>query len=264
MNSSRLAIFVVSVAMCAIAATGCQVPDESLGLETIAIDANAGNTQLDVLSPATADMQAPAAPIASDPRPPRDSSCAVKTRNEQRTLSNGDCNSPGTTPTTALTTAPTAAPTTAPTTAPATAPTTAPVESGGGSFQGNNTVDVVAPTPETGSSPEAISSNLLNALRTDRGLGSLARDAEMDRFAREWSQEMASTQDFKHSDGPYGENIAYIGNTRMSAEDAAARFHDMWVNSPGHFRNMTNARYTKIGVGIVLGSDGWYGTHVFS
>jgi len=126
-----------------------------------------------------------------------------------------------------------------------------------------DTVDVNT-EPASNSGPETKSSDLLNTLRNGRGLSPLARNAEMDRFAREWSQQMASTQDFKHSDGPYGENIAYIGNTRMTADEAAERFHNMWVNSPGHYQNMTGSRYTEIGVGIVLGSDGWYGTHVFS
>ena len=39
--------------------------------------------------------------------------------------------------------------------------------------------------------------------------------------------------------------------------------HDLWVNSPGHYANMTRASYTEVGVGFWSGPGGWYATHVF-
>ncbi len=41
--------------------------------------------------------------------------------------------------------------------------------------------------------------------------------------------------------------------------------HDLWINSPGHYNNMTRANYELIGVGFWRSdSGGWHATHVFS
>jgi uncharacterized protein YkwD len=104
---------------------------------------------------------------------------------------------------------------------------------------------------------------LLGELRASLQLSALARDPEMDSFARAWSQHMAETGDFAHSDGPYGENIAFTSNRSLGAEEAAALFHQLWVDSPGHYRNMTNDRFARAGVGLYRTDRGWYGTHVF-
>ncbi len=104
---------------------------------------------------------------------------------------------------------------------------------------------------------------LLNELRVSLGLTPLVRDTTMDEFARSWSAEMGSTGNFEHSDAPYGENIAFASDTSQSGVWAAETFNTNWIDSPGHYANMTNANYTTIGVGIVLTDNGWYGTHVF-
>ena len=74
---------------------------------------------------------------------------------------------------------------------------------------------------------------------------------------------MAQTRDFKHSNGPYGENIVWTSNRSISADAVAKQFHQLWVDSPGHYRNMTSDRYTQFGVGFFVNENGWYGTHVF-
>ena len=326
MKSSRLPYLAISAAIFALVATGCQVSDEVLSLETVAMEAEATNgtgamatpatvsppvnalapaastndppaanpspaqpSQVEAqgnpaagMAPSTGQQAAPDPGPAPQPEPERRSTCPLRNRQESsppqqarpadveytlsgepdsgsNTGSSGDCNRQRQQPTGDTGNHETPAP--AP--APAPAPDPEPGSSGGNMTGDPDTVDVNT-EPASNSGPETKSSDLLNTLRNGRGLSPLARNAEMDRFAREWSQQMASTQDFKHSDGPYGENIAYIGNTRMTADEAAERFHNMWVNSPGHYQNMTGSRYTEIGVGIVLGSDGWYGTHVFS
>ena len=112
-------------------------------------------------------------------------------------------------------------------------------------------------------SGEVQSFTMLNDLRTGLGLDVVVRDPEMDAFAREWSRQMAESQRFEHSDGPYGENIAFTSNTQLTAAEAAELFHQLWVESPEHYGNMANERYTASGVGLYLTANGWYGTHVF-
>jgi uncharacterized protein YkwD len=50
----------------------------------------------------------------------------------------------------------------------------------------------------------------------------------------------------------------------MSPDEAAARFNEMWRNSPGHYSNMINASSTKVGIGLYHDDSGWWATHVFS
>ena len=110
---------------------------------------------------------------------------------------------------------------------------------------------------------EIHSFTMLNDLRTGLGLPALVRDPEMDAFAREWSRQMAESQLFEHSEGPYGENIAFTSNTQLTAAEAAELFHQLWVESPEHYANMSNDRYASSGIGLYLTPNGWYGTHVF-
>lgn len=110
---------------------------------------------------------------------------------------------------------------------------------------------------------EAYSATLLAELRTGLALSELSRQAEMDQFARDWSRQMAESGTLVHSNGPYGENIAYTTNTDLSASEAADVFHQLWVDSPGHYRNMTNETYVTSGIGLYKTENGWYGTHVF-
>lgn len=111
---------------------------------------------------------------------------------------------------------------------------------------------------------EAESFDLLNELRVSLGRHELVRNPVMDAFARDWSREMHDGDFFRHSTGPYGENIAWWSATGATPEQAAQRLHDLWVNSPGHYANMTNQGYSSVGVGFWNGPGGWYATHVFS
>lgn len=175
-------------------------------------------------------------------------------------------------PTTATTAAPaTTAPATTTTLAPETtqAPTTVVTSS-----TSAPTTDTTQPTDPTGSTTgladeelntgEDHSLALLNELRAGLELAALTEDPEMASFARDWSRQMASSGDFEHSTGPYGENIAFTSNTELTPTEAAILFHDLWLDSPGHYGNMTNETYAKMGVGLYLTERGWYATHVFS
>jgi uncharacterized protein YkwD len=121
----------------------------------------------------------------------------------------------------------------------------------------------VAPTEEELAAGEDRSLILLNELRASVELESVARDSEMDTFAREWSRHMAETGEFAHSTGSYGENIAFTSDTSLTAEEAAERFHQLWMDSEDHLANMTSGQYALAGVGLYRTERGWYGTHVF-
>jgi uncharacterized protein YkwD len=112
---------------------------------------------------------------------------------------------------------------------------------------------------------EAHSFNQINELRAGLGLAPLVRIAPMDDDARNWSRTMDLTGDFRHSALGYGENIAWWSAGYASPESAAEKMHELWVNSSGHYANMTNPNYRTMGVGFWRSdSGGWHATHVFS
>lgn len=102
----------------------------------------------------------------------------------------------------------------------------------------------------------------LNGVRADAGLGHVVMNAEMTSFALDWSREM-SRSGFRHSGGPYAENIAWYSDDGLSPQAAAEYFNVAWVNSPGHYANMTTAEWTEVGIGLYRDSSGWWATHVF-
>jgi hypothetical protein len=104
---------------------------------------------------------------------------------------------------------------------------------------------------------------LLNQLRSAHGVGAVTLDPAMSASARAWSQEMARSG-FRHSSLGFAENIAWHSRSSMSPVEAATTMHDMWVNSPGHFRNMIDPRWTRVGIGFFVDGGGWNGTHVFA
>lgn len=111
---------------------------------------------------------------------------------------------------------------------------------------------------------EAWSLHLLNNLRASLGEAPLARSGSMSAEARGWSQTMAATGDFKHSNLGYGENIAWWSWQYASPEGAADKMHELWVNSSGHYANMIRSSYKTMGSGFWRGTGGWHATHVFS
>jgi len=103
--------------------------------------------------------------------------------------------------------------------------------------------------------------SLLNQLRASHGLGPVVPDATMTTFARNWSSTM-SQSGFRHSGGPYAENIGWVGQV-TSPEDAALRLHNALVASPPHFANMVNPAWTSVGIGLHRDGTDWYLTVEF-
>ena len=120
-----------------------------------------------------------------------------------------------------------------------------------------------APTQAPGDPAGVRSLALLNQLRAAHGAGPVTYDADMSAEAMAWSQEM-SRSGFRHSNLGYAENIAWHSQGAMSPDQAASTLNDMWVNSPGHFNNLINPRWTRVGIGLHVDGSGWWGTHVFT
>lgn len=90
----------------------------------------------------------------------------------------------------------------------------------------------------------------VNAVRRGRGLQPLRVTLKLMESARSWSGTQARQRRMYHSSGlGVAENVAY---GQRDADDVMRA----WVNSPGHYRNITNSKYSEIGVGVVRASDG--------
>ncbi|GAA4286912.1 hypothetical protein GCM10022262_12710 [Georgenia daeguensis] len=138
---------------------------------------------------------------------------------------------------------------------------------------------VVAMTVSFGLVPTASASDatvadriftLLNKARADNGLPPLKRVVELDSVAQAWSQQQAAESRMYHN--PYyseqypsgwryaAENVAYTGGTTPSGD----RFHELWMNSPGHRANILNPNFTHVGVGVATKGDRTYATQNFA
>ena len=116
------------------------------------------------------------------------------------------------------------------------------------------------------SSPEHTAEDValiqINQLRASRGLGPVVSDATMTAFARNWASTM-SQSGFRHSGGPYAENIGWSRASQSSPEAAALGLYAGFVASPPHFANMTNPAWTAVGVGVRFDGATWYITLEF-
>ncbi len=109
---------------------------------------------------------------------------------------------------------------------------------------------------------EDVALTLINQLRASRGLGPVSPDATMTAFARSWSLTM-SQSGFRHSGGPYSENIGWTSGASSSPEAAALGLHGAFVASPPHLANMTNPAWTTVGVGVHFDGATWHITLEF-
>ena len=113
--------------------------------------------------------------------------------------------------------------------------------------------------------------NKVNELRSSLGLKPVTRYQELDAVAQDWSEHQASADIMDHrpdftSAYPAGwttgsENVAW----RTTGGDTGALIFDQWLNSPGHYKNMTDPNVNSIGIGFAQTSDGkWDATQNFA
>ena len=113
--------------------------------------------------------------------------------------------------------------------------------------------------------------NKVNELRSSLDLQPVTRYQELDAVAQDWSEQQAAANNMSHrpdftSVYPKGwttgsENVAW----RTAGGDTGAQIFDQWLNSPGHYKNMTDPNVNSIGIGFAQTSDGkWYATQNFA
>ena len=120
----------------------------------------------------------------------------------------------------------------------------------------------------------------INDIRRARGLSELAYDARLQAAAMNHSTEMYRMNYFEHTSPVAGREtlkeriqLEGIGNFRIAGEnlamgpdigDIAARFVEMWMDSPGHRDNILTEAYRFTGVGVYGLGKRVYATQLFS
>lgn len=107
---------------------------------------------------------------------------------------------------------------------------------------------------------------LVNQFRAEAGCGPVSTNAQLTDAAQKHASDMSARDYFSH-DTPEGvtfdQRIRAAGYDKPGAENiakgasTAAQVMDMWMNSPGHRRNILNCDLNALGVGLDRDGDYW-------
>ena len=134
--------------------------------------------------------------------------------------------------------------------------------------QGNGSGSSTTPdAPTTISSYAQTMLRLVNEEREANGLSKLTWNAELAKVAQAKAQDMVDNNYFSHTSPTYGSPFDMMKSFgikyRYAAENIAKnssveKAHVALMNSEGHRKNILNANYTGIGIGIVKTSSNSY------
>ncbi len=123
----------------------------------------------------------------------------------------------------------------------------------------------VQATPENPAGDENAFVASLNATRAKGGLAPLVVDVELRSLARDWAEQMAAAGRISHASPisagvtadwlKLGENVGTGGNVTV--------IMNAFIASPGHYANIMDPEFTRVGVGVVWVGNALYTTHRF-
>lgn len=98
---------------------------------------------------------------------------------------------------------------------------------------------------------------LINGLRADEGLETLAVHDELVGKARDWSRTMAEAGEIWHSDLPDGITVNWhrLGEN-VGTGGSVEALHQAFVDSPSHYENLVDPGFRHVGVGVTVDADG--------
>ena len=127
-------------------------------------------------------------------------------------------------------------------------------------------------TTSAATSLESKMISLINEDRAKEGLKPLRADSSLRAGALKHSQDMAANKFFSHTSPTYGTfsqrakaSGASVSAENLSLNGSVERAHASLMGSTGHRKNIMNASYTRVGIGIVYSSQkgGYYITQWF-
>jgi uncharacterized protein YkwD len=100
---------------------------------------------------------------------------------------------------------------------------------------------------------------LANQSRAAVGAGPVAVDVNFAAASRDWSCQMARTDNFAHDPNfAAGGALAEIIAARSGADgDAGAHLHQQFLDSPAHREILLNPAYTRVGIGVCVVNGYW-------
>ena len=118
---------------------------------------------------------------------------------------------------------------------------------------------------------------LVNEIRAEAGVGPLTLDTTLCKAASMRALEMDYGNQMSHTRPSgkdcfsvldfYGASFGTCGENIAAGQTSASSVVNGWKNSPGHYQNMINASYTKLGVGysaVGVGDYGHYWCQLFT
>ena len=109
----------------------------------------------------------------------------------------------------------------------------------------------------------------INKVRNKTGASALRLDDRMCAAAMLRAQEIV--EQFSHtrpnnSDcftvfNQFGASYGYAGENIAAGSRTVSDTMDQWINSKGHYENMINKKFAKLGVGVVQSPNSYYGTY---
>ena len=119
--------------------------------------------------------------------------------------------------------------------------------------------------PEDPASDEARFVQLVNAARASAGVAPLTVDGELTALARDWAAQMAAAGAISHAQ-PISAGVTQdwqkLGEN-VGKGPSVDPIMDAFIASPGHYANLMDPAFTKIGVGVVWSDGVLYTTHRF-
>ena len=126
------------------------------------------------------------------------------------------------------------------------------------------TLLATSPVAAQSASPSATAieqrmAELANQSRAAVGAGPVAVDVRFATAARDWSCQMARTDNFAHDPNfATGGALAEIIAARSGADgDAGAHLHQQFLDSPSHREILLNPAYTRVGIGVCVLNGYW-------
>ena len=122
-----------------------------------------------------------------------------------------------------------------------------------------------ARTPGEGAGASTSAYGYLAEIRSANGLTKLVSDPQLEKAALQQAGYMARAGRMAHTTGrgkDFAARMKDNGVQGAAAENVAygrmdmAKLFDMWMNSPGHRRNMLDARFSRFGLAYVRGGAG--------
>jgi hypothetical protein len=118
----------------------------------------------------------------------------------------------------------------------------------------------IGPAPTAGGQSADLQNYIgkINALRASVGVPPLQLDPQLTGLSQEWAEYMASTEQLVHPpdiEGPVSQPWILVGDNMALGSTLELTWQAL-LDSPVHYQNLTDPRFTHIGIGVAYTANG--------